>query len=186
MPRIASRWIYIILDHVFCLCVSAPLVPSFWRGCWYLYGHYVFPSNPVHHGWFLAAIGNLAAIPLYLLQNKLLTLFGNPTWITWMFAYHGFLLGFILLSVAQWKGVWILWDYYTGFTVTSAFTSVTIAVVVLATLKTLKSAGETSPMAIAHDTSRDTLVTPTRFEQHKVSFIGLDKIGPNVYQQISS
>ena len=165
----SPQWIYIILDHVFCLFVTAPLVPSFWRGSWFLYGHYVFPSNSATHGWVMTAIGNLAAVPLYLIQNRLVKWLGSPHPVTWLLGYHMFLFVFTLISVAQWKGVWELWDYYTGRTVTSAITSVAIAVVILTTLKCCKSVAETAPLAIAHDISRDTLLTPTRFNQHKVS-----------------
>ena len=170
MPKTRSpQWTYIVLDHVFCLFVTSPMVPSFWRGCWFLYGHYVFPGNPAAHGWVMTAIGNLVAVPLYLMQNKLTRWLGNPHPITWLLGYHSFLLVFILTSVAQWKGIWQLWDHYTGLTVSSAMTSVAIAVVVLTMLKCCKSVSETAPLAIAHDTSRDTLLTPTRFDQHKVS-----------------
>ena len=170
MPKSRSpQWTYIILDHVFCLFVTSPMVPSFWRGCWFLYGHYVFPSNPAAHGWIMTAIGNLVAVPLHLMQNKLTRWLGNPHPITWLLGYHSFLLVFILTSVAQWKGIWQLLDHYTGLTVSSAMSSAAIAVAVLTMLKCCKSVSETSPLAIAHDTSRDTLLTPTRFDRHKVS-----------------
>ena len=135
MPKSRSpQWTYIILDHVFCLFVTSPMVPSFWRGCWFLYGHYVFPSNPAAHGWIMTAIGNLVAVPLYLMQNKLTRWLGNPHPITWLLGYHSFLLVFILTSVAQWKGIWQLFDHYTGLTVSSAMSSAAIAVVVLTML----------------------------------------------------
>ena len=145
------------------------MVPSFWRGCWFLYGHYVFPSNPAAHGWVMTAIGNLVAVPLYLMQIKLTRWLGNPHPIAWLLEYHSFLFVFTLVSVAQWKGIWQLLDHYTGLTVSSAMMSVAIAVVALTMLKCFKSVSETAPLAIAHDTSRDTLLTPTRFDQHKVS-----------------
>ena len=114
-------------------------------------------------------IGNLVTVSLYLMQNKLTRWLGNPHPITWLLGYHMFLLVFTLLSVAQWKGIWQLWDHYTGLTVSSAMTSVAIAVVVLTMLKCCKSVSQTAPLAIAHDTSCDTLLTATRFDQHKVS-----------------
>ena len=172
----SPQWIYIVLDHLFCLFVTAPMVPSFWRGTWFLYGHYVFPGNPAAHGWVVTAIGNLAAVPLYLMQNKLMKWLGNPHPLTWLLGYHMFLFVFTLISVAQWKGVWELWDYYSRRTVFSALTSVAIAVVVLTTLKCCKSVTETAPLAIAHDTSRDALLTPTRFNQHQVSSNSQEKI----------
>ena len=185
MPKSRSpQWTYIVLDHVFCLFVTSPMVPSFWRGCWFLYGHYVFPSNPAAHGWIMTAIGNLVAVPLYLMQNKLTRWLGNPHPITWLLGYHSFLLVFTLTSVAQWKGVWQLWDHYTGLTVSSAMASVAIAVVVLIMLKCCKSVSETAPLAIEHDTSRDTLLTPTRFNRHKVSSC-LQESGIDFFQLFS-
>ena len=169
MPQSRSvAWSHIALDHLLCLVVIGPLVPSFWRGTWFIYGHYVFPSNPVLHGWSLTVVGNMAAFPLYLLQNKLLQWFGNPHPITWLIAYHIFLYLFTLISIAQWKGVWILWDHYTGLNLPSAFTALAIGISIMVMLKCCKSLGHTAPLAVLHDTTRDALLTPTRFERHKV------------------
>ena len=91
-----SSWI-----TCFVCLVTSPMVPSFWRGCWFLYGHYVFPGNPAVHGWIMTVIGNLVAVPLYLMQNKLTRWLGNRHSITWLLGYHSFLLVFTLTSVAQ-------------------------------------------------------------------------------------
>ena len=88
--RPKTQWIFIALDHVICLCVTAPFVPSFWRGTWFLFGHYVFPSNPEHHGWTLASVGMLGAVFCYLLQNKMVEWFKRPGPITWFIVYHVF------------------------------------------------------------------------------------------------
>ena len=159
---------YIVLDHVICLFVTAPMVPSFWRGTWFLYGHYVFPSNPEYHGWTLAGTGILGAIGGYLLQNKMVYWFKSPHPITWFVVYHVFLYLFAVLNVAQWKGLWLLWDHYTGITESSAFVSISIATVSLVILRCCKTFCETSPLQITHDTTWEILLTPTRFDQHQV------------------
>ena len=159
---------YIALDHVICLFVTAPMVPSFWRGTWFLYGHYVFPSNPEYHGWTLTGTGILGAIGCYLLQNKLVHWFKSPHPITWFVVYQVFLYLFAVLNVAQWKGLWLLWDHYTGITESSAFVSISIATVSLVILRCCKTFCDTSPLQITHDTTWEILLTPTRFDQHQV------------------
>ena len=163
------QWIYIILDHMMCLLITAPMVPSFWRGTWFLYGHYVFPGNPVHHGWTLTTVGILGAVCCYLLQNKLVEWLKNPHPITWLIVYHVFIYALAVFNVAQWKGTWLLWDHYTGLTVSSAMTSVAIATVALVIVKCCKTFGDTSPLQITHDTSWEILLAPTRFDQEKVT-----------------
>ena len=164
----SSHWSFIALDHVFCLFVISPMIPTFYRSAWTLYVHYIFPGNTVVFIWLVVGIGNLGAVPLYLLQNRLVKWFGNPHPITWLVVYHVFLFIFALIGVAQWAGMWMMLDHYTGVTLPSAWTSVGVALLVLTTLNCFRTVPQTAPFAIAHDTSRDTLVTPTRFDQHKV------------------
>ena len=80
-----------VLDHILSMCIIAPFVPTYWRGTWFLLGHYVFPERTDHHGWTTMSVGILGCIILYMLQNKLYEMFKNPSMLTWIFVYHIFI-----------------------------------------------------------------------------------------------
>lgn len=94
------------------LCLISPLTLSFWRGTWYILDLLVFPHDPFLSGWttFLSSFG---AIYLISLVENYVKAFLNGTrrknqWYLMLF------YPLALLTVASWRGLWMLIDYYSS------------------------------------------------------------------------
>jgi len=112
-----------LIDNIMGGLIIGPLTVMYWRGSFALIDLYLFPNDVVIRGWTCSAVANAGILCLVYLQKPLTRWLRLDHPIHWIFGYH--LYTYVLggLNVCQWKGLWLLLDYYTGVSSVSAWTT---------------------------------------------------------------
>lgn len=142
--RVVGPRCWHIADSVLCLFVFFPAMLCYWRGIWDLIGYYIeapdegdgqtpdhhlqpFSSTPspepaavsVWHYWTVAAIGSSTIIAYFLhpvVRNRLVLAdrnYGAAVFIA-VVVTKIYLYAVGVISMAYWRGVWVLADHYLG------------------------------------------------------------------------
>jgi len=116
-----------IVDNIISGLLIGPLTVAFWRGTWTVLDHQLFANSRVTSGWLCLVIGNLGLLVIIYVQNTLERLMRrgstNRQTVDWIVGYHMYTYVMGLLNVCHWRGLWVLIDYYTGFSAASIWIS---------------------------------------------------------------
>jgi len=117
-----------VVDNLLSAVVIGPLVVFYWRGTWELLNVYLFPDDQAASGWTCSAVGNVGLLCVVYLQKPLARWLRVDSPLHWVLGYHVYTYVLGALNVCQWRGVWVLLDYYTGVSVISSWTSFVIGI----------------------------------------------------------
>ena len=135
IPRIKTKnqrfcnGLLAVIDSFLSVIIFAPLVVGYWRGCWQLTEHYLLPNDTERSLWTSFAIGTVPGLFFCLAQVALEKLFDfgkRPT--LHLIASRIYTIGYCVISVNHWRGVWAAWDFYTGISWISGLTSALLGI----------------------------------------------------------
>lgn len=92
-------------------CVITPFVLSFWRGTWYVLDLFVFPQDVVLSGWITLSTSFGTIFSVLLVENYFKAYLDRQRRKHQLYLMLFYPLS--VLSVASWRGLWTLIDYYT-------------------------------------------------------------------------
>ncbi|ELU04834.1 hypothetical protein CAPTEDRAFT_198494 [Capitella teleta] len=150
------------VDSVLNLLVFMPSMAFFWRGIWDLYGVYIFPGQePLTH-WATFAFGSCSIFGYMLLPVCKWAFSMVSRWPREILT-RIYLIGYSILYMAYWRGVWSVADYYL-FPYDWEAGAIGMAIC-YPTLLILKGSKSTlfPPYVTALDTRGDVLEAGTRF-----------------------
>ncbi|KAF2354265.1 Protein fuseless [Trinorchestia longiramus] len=103
------------LDAAVALFFVCPLVVAYWRGCWQLMDQLLFPENLPVSAYSSIFIGIVPHLVFCVFQKSLEKLAGdNVPSAVYLVASRLYTVLFSITCVSHWRGVWLLWDLYTG------------------------------------------------------------------------
>ncbi|XP_060073423.1 uncharacterized protein LOC132553210 [Ylistrum balloti] len=160
---------FAVLDFLMSFVVVSPCVVFFWRGSWGILDVYLYPNQMELSAWICFAYGNFVMILTGLVQ-KYSTKINKLKNVVFYFVLSRLYIYILATgSVAQWRGIWNLQDYYTGKTWHSALSSFVIGSGVICCLRCVKSIMAAAPLLVAHDTDHVKLFRITGILGSKVS-----------------
>ena len=162
----------LLVDYLFSLFIVTPLVVCHWRGTWYVLDTYLFPSDPDKTAWVAAAGGTAGCLVFYLLQEPLKKAFRKPCRFHRVFTISLLSLVFAAFSIGQFRGVWLLWEYFLGKEPRCTIASTVTAVVGSASLRVLPNIC-VQPFGLAVDSVDLFFTCRTRFQTKVCFFIFL-------------
>jgi len=122
-----ALWLYIV-DNLLCAVVIGPLVVFYWRGTWELLNSYLLPEHQAASGWTCSAIGNVGLLCLVYLQESLARWIRVDNKLHWILGCHLYTYVLGAVNVCQWRGAWILLDYYTDVSVLNSWLTFAIGI----------------------------------------------------------
>ena len=129
-----------MLDALLSIFVFAPLVVGYWRGCWQLMDIYLFPENKLYSTVTSLGIGVLSGLLFCLIQDPLTSLCDHTKRpVLYLVISRLYTLVYCVCVVNHWRGVWSLWDLYTGTSWQSGATSFSFGLLALALTRGLKN-----------------------------------------------
>ncbi|XP_074663099.1 uncharacterized protein LOC141915459 [Tubulanus polymorphus] len=151
------------LDVIITFFIIAPLVVSYWRGTWELMDHYLPREAPLNC--FISyGIGVCLVMIFNLLQFKLEKCLHGQNVILFIICSRVYLYVLSGAIVNHWRGVWTLWDHYTGTGALSGMTSTIIGFAMLALFRGAKNA-YAPPLLSVIDRHDNFFVISTRFRR---------------------
>lgn len=126
-------------DYLVNFVFIGPLVAFYWRGTWTLLDIYVFPENKQFRCWFCLTAGNTILLVLTLLQKELTKINSIDNSIVTFILSRGYLYILGFGCVSQWRGVWLVQDFYFGITWQSACVSTAVGTVILVGVRCTRS-----------------------------------------------
>lgn len=127
-------------DSILSLVFFAPLVISYWRGCWQIMDVILFPNNELHSLLASLCIGILCEILFGLTQNVLTKLSNiKKCSILFVILSRTYTIIYCICSVNHWRGVWMSWDYLTGISWQSGLISAFFGLFMLALTRGVKN-----------------------------------------------
>ena len=162
------RWLT-LADYTLSCLVITPLVVGYWRATWKLLDKLLQAHSPLASSGLCAGVGWAVCVLGYLLQGifrKLILTKQNTynlckSW-RWLVVAHLYIYILGLAIIAQWRGVWTLWDHLTGSDVTSGLTSLLVGLAFLVALRSLINA-VTAPLSVSCDVTSAIFDCSTRF-----------------------
>ena len=106
-----------------------PLTILYWRGTWALLDLYLYPEHPKTSAWVSTGVGVAILVLVWFLEGFLEKKLKRHTGVAHIIVsrLHTYIAGFG--NVAHWRGVWNLWDEYTGKGLPSSAISMCIGIV---------------------------------------------------------
>ncbi|KAK4291329.1 hypothetical protein Pmani_035825 [Petrolisthes manimaculis] len=129
-----------VVDSILSIFVFAPLVVFYWRGCWQLMDLLLLPDNKLLSVVTSLAIGFSFGLFFCLFQGPLNRVFDHsrrPR--LHLLASRIYTSIHCVSCVNHWRGVWQMWDLYTGVSWQSGATSLGIGLLTLAFTRGLKN-----------------------------------------------
>uniref|UniRef100_A0ABM0M1N9 Uncharacterized protein LOC102803953 n=1 Tax=Saccoglossus kowalevskii TaxID=10224 RepID=A0ABM0M1N9_SACKO len=128
---VCNRICMCTLDGVALFCIITTAVIFFWRGTWYIMDNIVNPRNYEASGWLSFVLGFLIIIVMHMWQTTFKRIVGKSNRVLWNIAsrVHTYILAFGCVN--QWRGVWHVWDNYTGDGLNSGLISTFTALAIL-------------------------------------------------------
>ncbi|XP_045112990.1 uncharacterized protein LOC123505576 [Portunus trituberculatus] len=156
-----------LLDSLLSIFVFAPLVVFYWRGCWQLMDTYLFPENQLYSTFTSLGIGVLSGLLFCLIQGPLASLCDHSRRpILHLLISRFYTLIYCVCVVNHWRGVWNVWDFYTGTSWQSGATSFGIGLLALALTRGLKNI-LAPPFLVVPDHPVGYFSVPTLFQAEK-------------------
>ncbi len=161
MADCRERGLY-IGDALLCSFLFFPLMVSYWRGIWDLWGAYIIPDQPEIQNWVLLGIGS-ATISGYFCHPLLAYVLRDSGKWAYIIASRLYMVVFASIQMAYWRAVWSLEDHYLlplGWYVAP------IQYVVCATVLLVCKCHRTvifSPLVVPLDIRPDVLIPSTKF-----------------------
>ncbi|KAH6926957.1 hypothetical protein HPB50_024294 [Hyalomma asiaticum] len=168
-------------DALLGLLVCTPLVVAHWRAVWFLLDWFVLPQRPLPSSWVCCVIGHALVLVAHLVQHKLGST-GDDDFIgpadvkvqqqrrqrlqrPWReFAGRIYTPLLSVATIAQWRGVWLLNDFYLAEAgpLPSALVSLVLGSLGLALGGALKTMAASPPFAFGSDAPWNYFDAPTR------------------------
>ena len=125
------------LNLIIILCFITPAVINYWRGTWYILDLFVFPNDKVLSAslTFTASFGTISL--LMLVEDYIKEFLDGRKARKGLYLVLIYLLAF--LSVASWRGLWMMLDLYTTTALTSAIVSHVVGFLIVLCTKTSSS-----------------------------------------------
>ncbi|GAV01965.1 hypothetical protein RvY_12588-2 [Ramazzottius varieornatus] len=160
------RFVKYILDGLMNILVLAPLVVTYWRGTFHVLDIYLLPDPAlrVASHWLSIAVAVVGLLIFGYLQDWMRQrVNATKSPISEIMLKRIYCYFFGLMCVNHWRGVWGLWDIYTGYTLASGLYSFGSGVAIL--LMTRGFCNTLSPPLIAAcDLNDDFFQITTRFQ----------------------
>lgn len=151
------------LDSCISILIVTPLVVGYWRGCWQLMGIFLFPTRPTLSVYSSVAIGIIPHFVFCLAQHKIKHLIDvNKSKILFLVVSRAYTAVFAIVSVNHWRGIWFLWDLYTGTSWQSGAISAALGLFLLVITRGVKNI-LAPPFVICHDDPNDYFTVHTLF-----------------------
>lgn len=168
-------------DALLGLLVCTPLVVAHWRAVWFLLDWFVLPQRPLPSSWVCCVIGHALVLVAHLVQHQLGST-GDDDFIgpadvkvqqqrrqrlqrPWReFAGRIYTPLLSVATIAQWRGVWLLNDFYLAEAgpLPSALVSLVLGSLGLALGGALKTMAASPPFAFGSDAPWNYFDAPTR------------------------
>ncbi|OQV15473.1 hypothetical protein BV898_10346 [Hypsibius exemplaris] len=152
-----------ILDGFICIFILAPLVVFYWRGSFQLLDIFTYPSSLEISSWINIAIGVLGTVMVNLSQNVLhKTVDGIKSTALQIICkrFYTYIYGWIIVN--HWRGIWRLWDAYTGTAFWSGVASMLIGCFLLIGMKSFRNV-VAPPLVTVSDFDKNYFIIKTRF-----------------------
>ncbi|CAL4059014.1 unnamed protein product [Meganyctiphanes norvegica] len=159
------------LDNLISIFVITPLVVAYWRGCWGLCDIYIYPSDIVMSTFLSTAIGIILGILLCVSAKTLEKIYiyeDHP--FKYILLSRTYIFIYCFASINQWRGVWELWDQYTGISCESAIFSTALGVLLLLATRSFNNAMWAVPLYVCTDNSEEMYDIPTIFKKKNDKF----------------
>lgn len=151
------------LDSCISLLIVSPLVVGYWRGSWQLMDIFLFPENPPLSVCSSLMIGIVAHLIFCLGQHQLKSSLDiKRNLLLHIIGSRVYTVIFSLTCVNHWRGVWQLWDLYTGTSWQSGTVSTVLGLSLLVITRGLRNI-LAPPFVIVPDEPREYFKVPTLF-----------------------
>jgi hypothetical protein len=157
-------------DCLLALFLFTPLTVANWRGIWNILDLYLFPANLATSAWVSAGVGTGGCLTFYLLQDILKDAFHRPGTFQRVVLFNTYSLVFGMFSIGQFRGVWLLWDHYTGTGLISAVKSCLVGFMAAVSLRSAQNFCA-QPFVGSVDTVKNYFECPTRFKTKVTLFL---------------
>ncbi|XP_058060505.1 uncharacterized protein LOC131211153 isoform X2 [Anopheles bellator] len=151
-----------LLNNLYAALVISPLVIGYWRGTWNLYDTLLFPDDEL---WRMAALltfglgGNVLFLLLQSRLSRWIDIDERPVAFYCWSRLYTCLFGAI--SVATWRGSWIVIDHYAPPTLMFFGSTTLLAILVLASVHSFCNI---TGAPFVNDSPRDYFTIPTYFK----------------------
>lgn len=163
-----EKYLATVADYLLSLFIITPLVVLYWWATWLLIDVYLFPESLVTSAWISLAVGLLGRLPFYVLQDVFINYAKPQHWALRIVLNRTYTYILSVCTVFHWRGVWMLWKYYHGITLSSALISMFGSIMALMFMRAFQNC-KAPPIIVDIDLHPSYYECPTRFG-FKVSF----------------
>ena len=157
-------WVLAFLDSVISITLISPLVVGYWRGFWQLMDLFLWPSYILGSVLTSLLIGINGHLLFLFSQNHIKRFFDRiqtKKILCWILS-RLYTVVFAIFCVNHWRGVWQLWDLYTGVSWQSGAVSTALGVLLLVISRGVKNL-VAPPFMIVPDCLQNYFEVPTLF-----------------------
>ena len=152
-----------LTDFILSACIYAPLVVLYWNGTWGLVDNLIYPDNPDLRGAVCFAAGVGILLTAWFSQDALQTYFPPDTpGIIFLPVTRFYIYLVALGNVLHWRGVWKIWNHFSGTDAISGAVCLAICSVLLLPLRGMKNCWG-APLVTICDTAEGMFNIDTRF-----------------------
>ena len=152
-----------ILDSTLALVALSPFVVGYWRGCWQLMDLYLFANNKLLSIYASFILGVAIELVFCVTQSQLTEIFDyKKRHQLFLLVSRLYSIIFAFGCVNHWRGVWAMWDYYTGVGWESSLISMMLGILSLIMARGLVNIGA-PPFVFLTDAPKDFFEMPTMF-----------------------
>ena len=151
-------------DVLLCNFVFFPALVCYWRGLWDLLAVYIYPGQkPLNH-WMVTLIGSFSILGYFVfpLVDAYYSQIKHTSSTLYFIGTRFCLFVYGVISLAYWRGVWELFDYYLGKNPIPAMALFVCSFMLLAGCRACRTTIY-SPVVIYLDTRKNVLVPATCF-----------------------
>ncbi|GAV00295.1 hypothetical protein RvY_11165 [Ramazzottius varieornatus] len=163
MSPTSKIFLWRCLDGFICIFILSPLVVIYWRGSFQLLDIYIYPSDLFVSAWISVVVGICGTVLVNVSQNLLHTKVDKiPTKCLQIFCKRLYTYFYGWIIVVHWRGIWRLWDAYTGTSYASGCISFAAGCAILLLLKCFRNV-VAPPLVTVSDFDENYFIIKTLF-----------------------
>lgn len=162
---VLSERFYRCADVFMSVFMFTPLSVMLWRSTWHLQDFYILHEDEGTSAVISAFTGSAALLVFNLFQYRMQSFMNARAKFLRFICIRIWIYVFALSTIFQWRGVWLVFDHYSGITPLSAWSCLAAGVAVLCSLRCFRSCVG-PPLVVEVDFNRNLCLIPSRFRSN--------------------